>query len=116
VGCFPAAGLIFAKNVGTIAHMQAKATLIERTKRRLPDGSIIERVIWQVPAPVPPTLHGFKYRLVYIRDGVRVVGFDNERGKGDHMHLDGQERPYTFTNLRQLSADFNREITKRGAT
>ena len=21
----------------------------------------------------------------------RIVGFDNERGKGDHCHLDGQE-------------------------
>jgi len=90
--------------------------LIADTKRILPDGSIIQRVIWQVPTPVPPTTHGFKYRLVYIRDGVRVVGFDNERGKGDHMHLDGRELPYTFTTVRQLAADFNREIKKRGAT
>jgi len=95
--------------------MKTKAVLIDRTRRELPDGSLIERVIWQVPTPVPPTTHGFKYRLVYIRDGERVVGFDNERGKGDHMHLDGQELPYIFTNIDQLLADFLHEIMKRGA-
>jgi len=92
-----------------------KAKLLAQSKRVCPDGSIIERVIWQVPTPVPPTTHGFKYSLVYIRDGVRVVGFDNERGKGDHMHLDGQELPYLFTSIDQLIADFSREIKQRGA-
>jgi len=96
-----------------IAYMKTKAKLIDRTRRELPDGSLIERVIWQLPTPVPPTTHGFKYRLVYIRNGQRLVGFDNERGKGDHMHLDGQELPYTFTNIDQLLADFLNEIMKR---
>jgi len=102
-------------NVGVMAYMKDKAVLIDRTRRELPDGSLIERVIWQVPTPVPPTTHGFKYRLVYIRDEERVVGFDNERGKGDHMHLDGQELPYTFTDIDQLLTDFLHEIIKRGA-
>jgi len=99
-----------------MGNMKGKATLIADRKRKLPDGSVIQRVIWQVPTPVTPCTHHFKYRLVYIRNGVRVVGFDNERGKGDHMHLDGQEQPYTFTNIRQLVADFYREIKKRGVT
>jgi len=34
------------------------------------------------------------YRMVYVVRGVRVIGFDNERGKGDHMHLHGFETPY----------------------
>jgi len=46
-----------------------------------------------VPTPVPPTTHGFKYRLVYIVNGVRVVGFDNERGKGDHCTWMAQRLP-----------------------
>jgi len=91
------------------------AVLMTRTKRQLPNGGIVEMVIWQVPVPVPPTTHGFKYRLVYISGGVRIVGFDNERGKGDHMHLDGQEFPYHFTTIDQLVADFAQEIRKRGA-
>jgi hypothetical protein len=40
-----------------------------------------------------PTARGVRInRAVYSLNGVRVVGFDNERGKGDHCHLDGGER------------------------
>lgn len=45
------------------------------------DGAIREEVIWRVPAPVPPSQHGYKYRLVYVVQGRRVIGFDNERGR-----------------------------------
>jgi len=54
-------------------------------------------VVWKVPHSVPPSEHGYKYRAVYVKDGVRIVGFDNERGKGDHVHLEGRELPYLFT-------------------
>jgi hypothetical protein len=87
-----------------------KATLIIRDRRILADGAIIEVVIWQVPTPVPPTTHGLKYRLFYGRDGERIVGFDNERGKGDHKHVLGVESPYGFTTLAQLLDDFEAEI------
>ncbi len=87
-----------------------KATLIIRDRRILADGAIIEVVIWQVPTPVPPTTHGLKYRLFYGRDGERIVGFDNERGKGDHKHVLGIESPYGFTTLAQLLDDFEAEI------
>ena len=39
-------------------------------------------------------------------NGVRVVGFDNERGKGDHCHIKGKERPYVFSSIEQLIEDF----------
>lgn len=90
-----------------------KATLIHRYKDITPEGHIIEAVIWLVPEPVKSSVHSYKYRLVYIVDGVRVVGFDNEYGKGDHCHLDGEEKPYTFTTIDQLMADFISEIEKR---
>jgi len=91
-----------------------KAELLIQKKETDPDGrGLIEFVVWRVPVPVPPTTHGYKYRLVYIRDGERVVGFDNERGKGDHMHLDGQEIPYAFTTLEQLMDDFIAEVKRR---
>jgi hypothetical protein len=90
-----------------------KAIKITEHKSVSADGSVTQFVIWKVPTPVPPTEHGFKYRMVYIRDGERVVGFDNERGKGDHMHLDGEELPYTFTTISQLMEDFISEIEKR---
>ena len=59
------------------------AELITRFKNITPEGAILELVVWKVPAPVPPTEHGYKYSAVYVVNGVRVVGFDNERGKGD---------------------------------
>jgi hypothetical protein len=100
--------------VGIIANMQA--TLITKFKNINPDGSILEFVIWKVPKPVPPTDHGYKYRAVYMVGGERIVGFDNERGKGDHCHLDGQEMPYTFTSVDQLVEDFISAVAARRAT
>ena len=83
-----------------------KAALITRSKTILAKGEIVELVVWRVPSPVPPSQHGFKYRAAYIVAGQRVVGFDNERGKGDHMHIGGKERPYTFTTVDRLIEDF----------
>lgn len=40
---------------------------------------------------VDATEHGYKYSSVYVVDGIRVLGFDNECGKGDQCHLDGVE-------------------------
>lgn len=98
-------------SVGIMDNMNAQKITEHRSVED--DGSIIQFVIWKVPTPVPPTEHGFKYRMVYVREGHRVVGFDNERGKGDHMHLDGEEYPYRFTTLDQLIEDFMSEIEKR---
>lgn len=67
-------------------------------------------MIWRVPKPVPPSEHPFKYRLVYIVAGERVVGYDNERGKGDHKHIRGDELPYTFQSPARLVADFMQAI------
>jgi hypothetical protein len=79
-----------------------KAQLIIRFKDVTPEGGVIELVVWRVPEPARPSEHGFKYRAAYVVDGVRVVGFDNERGKGDHCHVRGTERPYTFVSVEQL--------------
>jgi len=70
------------------------------------DGAIVEMVIWRVPSPVGPSTHSLKYSLFYGRPGVRDVGYDNERGKGDHRHFKGAESPYTFRGVKQLMADF----------
>ncbi len=52
---------------------------------------------------------------IVITDNERdFQGIDiNERGKGDHIHLDGEEYPYRFTTLDQLIEDFMSEIEKR---
>ena len=97
-----------------IANMAAQ--LITSIKNVNPDGSILEVVIWKVPKPVPPTEHGYKYRAVYVVDGVRIVGFDNERGKGDHCHIDGKELPYAFKGVDQLLEDFIAAVETRRAS
>ena len=74
----------------------------------------VEIVIWQVPEPVPPSGHPYKYRLVYVLDGKRVIGYDNERGKGDHRHLGGREEAYAFGNPQQLMADFMADVKGTG--
>ena len=83
-----------------------KARHITRFKDVTPEGGVIEWVVWRVPEPVAPSGHGFKYRAAYAIGGVRVVGFDNERGKGDHCHIRGVERSYEFTSVEQLIEDF----------
>ena len=85
------------------------ATLVIRQKLVYAAG-LAEIVVWQLPQPVPPSEHPFKYRLVYVVAGVRVVGFDNERGKGDHKHLGEVETNYDFTDIPALLADFWKEV------
>lgn len=87
-----------------------KARLLVRTKEVRDDGSIVEIVIWSVPQPVPPCSHAFKYSLFFGRPGVRLVGYDNELGKGDHRHFDGGESAYRFASLEQLLDDFARDV------
>jgi hypothetical protein len=87
-----------------------KAQLIIRDRRLFTDGSILEVVIWRVPTPVPPTGHGFKYRLFHGRPGERLVGYDNERGKGDHRHVRGREELYAFTSIAQIFDDFEADV------
>jgi hypothetical protein len=82
-----------------------KAMLIHQFKQAYGKGRI-EGVIWRVPDPIPPTQHGYKYRLVYLISGTRVVGYDNERGKGDHQHVGGKELPYRFVDVPTLLRDF----------
>lgn len=86
------------------------AKLIFYDRMALEDGGVIEMKIWLVPTPVPPSDHDFKYSLFYGRDGHRVVGYDNERGKGDHKHILDQELPYEFVSVRQLIDDFKADV------
>jgi hypothetical protein len=51
-----------------------------------------------------------KYRLYFGKDGVCLVRFDNEQGKGDHQHINGVESPYCFTDIPGLLRDFRKAI------
>ena len=87
-----------------------KAELLFHQRIDYDDGGIVEMVLWRVPKPVPPSAHGLKYSLFYGRPGVRAVGYDNERGKGDHRHFRGVETAYSFKSVEQLMDDFWRDV------
>lgn len=90
-----------------------KATLVYQASRAYDDGAIMEIRVWRVPLSVPGSAHEFKYRLFYGYPGRRVIGYDNERGKGDHKHLDEQQAPYAFVSLDRLIDDFLAEVAER---
>lgn len=90
-------------------HM--KATLITEIHEEFGEG-MIHGVIWRVPMPVDPSQHYVKYRLVYVVAGERIVGYDNERGKGDHKHLRHLELPYAFVDSNTLIDDFLRDVSE----
>jgi Family of unknown function (DUF6516) len=83
-----------------------KADLLFHQRISYDDGTIVEMVLWRVPLPIPPSAHSLKYSLSYGGPGVRAVGYDNERGKGDHRHFRGVETVYLFSAVEQLVADF----------
>ncbi len=89
-----------------------KARLIIRDKVLYDDGYFSEVVIWKTPTNVPPTTHAYKYRLFYGTSGERIIGYDNERGKGDHRHYRTVELPYTFSSVVDLLNDFEADMNK----
>jgi hypothetical protein len=42
--------------------------------------------LWHLSERDAERSHGLEYSLFYGRDGARIVGYDNERGKGNHRH------------------------------
>jgi|SRR5271155_5319801 len=94
-----------------------KAELIFFERVDYEDGAILEMKLWRVPLRVPPSAHEFKYSLFYGRSGVREVGYDNERGKGDHKHLRNIQTSYRFETVEKLIADFLSDVrTFRGGS
>jgi hypothetical protein len=75
------------------------------------DGAIVEMVIWRVPSPVSPSRHSLKYSLFNGHRGIPEIGYDNERGKGDHRHFQGVETAYEFSTVEQLMTDFWSDVT-----
>lgn len=89
-----------------------RAVRIFYDKQVLADGAIIEMVIWQLPRPLPGSRHRLKYRLFYGMPSRRLVGYDNEAGKGDHRHIGDVETAYRFTTPEQLVADFLADVRR----
>ena len=90
--------------------MKAEPLLDERLV--LAEDAFVELVVWQVPSPVRGSTHRFKYRLALVVDGVCVLRYDNEAGKGDHKHLGEEQIAYTFITPAKLLADFWEDVDR----
>ena len=87
-----------------------KVALAYHDKQVLPDGSIVEFKIWQLAEPVIGSKHQLKYSLFYGVPGKRLIGYDNERGKGDHRHFEDFQERYEFQGVERLMSDFLADV------
>ena len=87
-----------------------KAELLTDERHVLDPRAFVEIVVWRLPRPVRGSRHPFKYRLALVVDGICVLRYDNEAGKGDHRHARDAEEPYDFTDPDALLADFWRDV------
>jgi hypothetical protein len=87
-----------------------KAEPLIRERVVYADGAFVEMIVWRLPQPSRASRHRFKYRLAYVVSGRRALGYDNERGKGDHRHVGDREEPFTFSSIEELLARFTSEV------
>ena len=78
------------------------------------NGDIIEIKILKVKKS-KQTPEGISYSLVYIRDGKRLIGYDNSKGhifegKTHHKHIKNRIIPYDYIDEWKLIEDFNEDI------
>lgn len=83
-----------------------KATLLLNQRLVFSKVAFAEIVIWQLHAPLDGSAHDYKYRLAYVVNGSCALRYDNEAGKGNHLHINEQEIDYNFVSTEQLIDDF----------
>ena len=89
-----------------------QATELFRQRIVYAENRFAELVLWRVPQSLPGSRHQYKYRLAYIVNQQCVLRYDNEAGKGDHLHWGDKEGAYRFTSIENLIADFQRDIER----
>jgi hypothetical protein len=87
-----------------------KAELLIKERLTQGENGFVELILWSVPTPVTGSNHSFKYRLALIVEGVCVLRYDNEAGKGDHKHIGDIELAYPFKTPEHLLADFWHDV------
>jgi hypothetical protein len=83
-----------------------KSELLLKERHVVAADAFAEVVVWRLPHPARGSLHRYKYRLALVVDGVCVMRYDNEAGKGDHRHVGEVEMHYEFVSYDALIDDF----------
>ena len=91
-------------NNGNLAHDEHIAALI--VEHGVGELWTADRDFARFPGILLRSGHEYKYSLAYVENGECVLRYDNEAGKGDHIHCADEDRPYNFTTPEQLLADF----------
>ncbi len=89
------------------ASMNAELILKQKFSDELEN--LIEMKIWKVPVSQNRP-YGYKYSLVYIVKGKRIIRYDNETGRGDHRHYEDTVEDYRFESAIKLVNDFKEDI------
>jgi len=90
--------------------LHEKKLVLHKTTDEL---AIVEIKIWRVPKSRFYG-KGIKYSLYLVHNGVILLGFDNHKPKGPHLHLDGREEKYAFKSSKKLLKDFWELVESRG--
>lgn len=89
-----------------------KAQLLLKRRFLLSESAFAEIVIWQLQVPLNGSIHDFKYRLAYVVNNQCILRYDNEAGKGNHVHIYEQEINYNFVSTEQFIDDFFAQIKR----
>lgn len=95
-----------------------KAESVFREKRLLLNEvtggvAVAELKLWTVPkSRYYPT--GRKFSLFLVFDGKVLIGFDNHKPKGPHLHMGDRELPYLYRDDLSLISDFWDFVRKAG--
>jgi hypothetical protein len=88
------------------------ASLMLNERHTIAESAFVEMVVWRLPSPLHGSCHVFKYRLALVVDGLCVLRYDNEAGKGDHRHVGQDESSYDFTTPKALLDDFWNDVER----
>ena len=75
--------------------------------------AIAELKIWKVPSSKDNPI-GRKFTLFMVVNGRVIVGIDNHRPKGPHLHLGNEQMPYNYESDQKLLEDFWDLVRKAG--
>lgn len=93
-------------------HHQHEGNEILRTRIGYSDKSFAELGLWQARVQYTGSTHESSIGWPFVVDGVCVVRYDSEIGKGDHRRFGSKEGACAFESPDNLIADFQRDIAR----